>query len=282
MDIRKTKVVLDPSDIPYDITFVIEECGSEVKAHKLIMAMGSPMCKKQFFGELKENKREIVIENTTKEAFVTMVDFLYGKEVDWSKKTIEDLFDIANMAEKYQVDALKEQIEEVAKRFPFDEHNVVSSAATAEQYSLLFENLAKTILMKCREFLWSLLTERDDFCEFADNYAGTDLADAALKLLAGMKKVKPTVETRTCCELKTCRRGKPMVNISDFKVGDRVKINPLVVTASQRRKASDEGTVVNIVEDSRIIVLGGDNWSGPPVGYLFKHNGAATFLFCKC
>ena len=50
MDIRKTKVVLDPSDIPYDITFVIEECGSEVKAHKLIMAMGSPMCIKQFYG----------------------------------------------------------------------------------------------------------------------------------------------------------------------------------------------------------------------------------------
>ena len=50
MDIRKTKVVLDPSKIPFDITFVIEECGSKVKAHKFIMAMGSPMCIKQFYG----------------------------------------------------------------------------------------------------------------------------------------------------------------------------------------------------------------------------------------
>ena len=135
MDIKKTKVVLDPLDIPFDITFVIEECGSEIKAHKLIMAMGSPMCKKQFFGELRENKHEILIVNTTKDAFVTLVDFLYGKEVDWAKKTIKDLFDVANMAEEYQIDALTEEIEEAAKRFPFAEQNVVLSAATAEQFS---------------------------------------------------------------------------------------------------------------------------------------------------
>ena len=104
---------------------MIEECGSKVRAHKLIMAMGSPMCKKQFFGELRENKHEIVIESTTKDAFVTMVDFIYGKEVDWSKKTIEGLFDITNLAEKYQLDALKEEIEETAKIFPLDEENVV-------------------------------------------------------------------------------------------------------------------------------------------------------------
>ena len=77
MDIRKTKVVLYPSKIPFDITFVIEECGSKVKAHKFIMAMGSPMCMKQFYGGwgLPENKSEIVIQSTTKEAFVTKVDF---------------------------------------------------------------------------------------------------------------------------------------------------------------------------------------------------------------
>ena len=283
MDIRKTKVVLDPSDIPYDITFIIEECGSDIKAHKLIMAMGSPMFKKQFFGELKENKHEILIENTTKDAFVTMVDFLYGKVVDWSKKTIEDLFDIANMAEKYQIDALKEEIEEAAKRFPFDEQNVVASASTAEQFNQLFENLAKIIIMKCREFLSSLLTVPDDFYEFADKYVGTELADVALKLLAGMKKIKPTVKTRTCCELKTCRRGKPMVNRADFKVGIRVKINPeakdIFVTESQRA-ASAEGTVVDF--DDGVIFLGGGNWNWAYVGYHIICKGAATFLFCMC
>ena len=279
--------MLDPSDIPFDITFVIEECGSEIKAHKLIMAMGSPMCKKQFFGELRENKHEILIVNTTKDAFVTLVDFLYGKEVDWAKKTIKDLFDVANMAEEYQIDALTEEIEEAAKRFPFSEQNVVSSASTAEKFSKLFDNLAETILTKCREFMYSLLVVRgEDFCEFADKYAENELAVVALKLVAEMKKVKPTI-VKTCCELKTCRRGKPMLNRSDFEVGDKVRINPdakdWAVTESQRM-GSAEGTVSAIVSDSSgdaITVEGGD-WNWSEFGYPSENDGAATFLFCKC
>merc|ERR1711955_177294 len=99
---------------------------------------------------------------------------------------------------------LKEEIVEAAERFPFSKQNVLPSASTAEKFGQLFENLAETILTKCREFLYSLLVVRgEDFCEFADKYAETELAVVALKLVAGMKKGKPTVET--CCELKTCR-----------------------------------------------------------------------------
>ena len=284
MDIRITKVALDPSEIPYDITFVIEECGSKVKAHKVIMAMGSPMCKKQFFGELKENNDKIWIKSTTKDAFVTLVDFLYGKEVDWSKKTIEELFGIADMAEKYQVDALKEDIEEAAKRFPLNEQNVVPSASIAEHFSHIFENLAETILMKCRELLSSLLIVRDDFCEFANKYAGTELSDAALRLLAGMKSVKPTVRTWTCCELKSCRRGKPMMHKSDFNVGDRVKVNPegrdYYLTEEQLMNSA-EGTVVDITNAKESdIYLEEDEWLDE--GYAIVYDGVAAFLFSKC
>ena len=53
MDIRKSTVILDPSEIPFDIKFVFEDCGSKVMAHKWIMDMGSPVCIKQFYGESK-------------------------------------------------------------------------------------------------------------------------------------------------------------------------------------------------------------------------------------
>ena len=56
MDIRQSRIVLDPSEAPFDTTFVIETCGFKVGAHKLIMAMGSPVFMKQFYGKLKENK----------------------------------------------------------------------------------------------------------------------------------------------------------------------------------------------------------------------------------
>ena len=51
MDMSKSGVVLDPIDNPYDINVVIEDCCSKVKAHKLMMAMGSPLCMEQFYGE---------------------------------------------------------------------------------------------------------------------------------------------------------------------------------------------------------------------------------------
>ena len=77
MDLRKTEVTLDPSEIPYDITFAIEECGSEVKAHKLIMAMGSPVCVKQFYGELKEIEGKIIIKGILSWS----ANFLYVREL---------------------------------------------------------------------------------------------------------------------------------------------------------------------------------------------------------
>ena len=280
MDIRKTKVVLDPSEIPYDIAFVIEECGSVVKAHKFIMAMGSPMCMRQFYGDFKEStEKKIVIKSTTKDAFVTIIDFFYGKEVDWAKKTIEELFEIANMAEKYQVDALKKEIEEAVRKYPLTKETVVTVTSVAENFSQ-FENLSNIILKKSREFLLSALKVPDDFIGFADKYAGTELADVAFKLLAGVKK-----DNLICCELKTCRRGKPMLKISDFVVGEKVKFNPeskdpllpfavvMVLWGGKR----DEGTVESIDKNSICV----DKWGGSQ-RYNIVIENVASFLFCKC
>ena len=278
MDIRKSVVVLDPTEIPHDITFVIEECGSKVMAHKVIMAMGSPMCNKQFFGELREKKDEIVIKNTTKDAFVVMVDLIYGKEVNWASKTIEELFDIADMAEKYQVEALTEKLKEAAQKYPLHETSVVTVAAIAEKFGQ-YENLSNTILMRCSEFLSSILTTRDDFCGFANRYAGTKLAVVAFKLQAGMIHVKPTI--KSCCMLNTCRRGKPMLEKNDFIVGEKVKINPEATDSDVTdvmRKNSAEGTIKKI--NGGLIHLHGDDWYSD--GYYIQDEGVATFLFCKC
>ena len=161
---------------------------------------------------------------------------------------------------------------------------MVSSASIAEHFSHIFENLAETILMKCRELLSLLLIVRDNFCEFAIKYAGTELSDAALRLLAGMKSVKPTVRTWTCCELKSCRRGKPMMHKSDFNVGDRVKVNPKgqdYYLTEEQLMNSAEGTVVDITnaKDSEIY-LEEDEWLDE--GYAIVYDGVATFLFSKC
>ena len=288
MDIRKTENTLDPSGIPYDITFVIENCGSKVEAHKFIMAMNSPVCTKQFYGGLKETDSEIVIKSATKDAFITMIDYFYGQEVDWEKKTVEELFEIANMAEKYQVKALKEKIKEVVQKFlHLDEENVVSVAAIAKNYSQ-FENLSNIILMKCREFLSSVMTVRDDYCKYAEKHAGSGLAGVAFGLLAEMKNVSSAF--KGCCKMKTCRRGKPMLEISDFVVGECVRFNPRAKdsVADAHRRPFIDGAV-GVVDGTRLARFAATDsirWiislDGELTGYWMEYENVATFLFCKC
>ena len=287
MDIRKSEITLDPTEIPHDITFVIQECGSKVKAHKLIMAMSSPMCMQQFYGELKELNDEIVIKDASKDAFCTMIDYFYGKEVDWKKKTVEELFGIGNMAEKYQVSSLKEKIPGAVEFLEVNEENVVIIAAKAEEYSH-FEYVANSILLKCREFLSSVLRVRGNYCKFAKKYAGSELADVALKLIAGMENVNPT--SKGCCKLNLCRRGKPMLETSDFVVGEKVQFNPEAkekdVTDAQRRNRvvgtvrKIESSIKAFSPNRSVILLDGDDWH--PCGYWMRYQNVATFLFNKC
>ena len=215
MDIRKSRVILDPSEVPFDITFVIEDCGSKVRAHKWIMAMGSPVCMKQFYGELRETSDEILIKKTTKSAFVTMVDTFYGKDIMWMSKSAEEIFRIADIAEKYQVNVLKEKVKEALREFPLNEENVVTVASCAESFGELFEVLANTLLLSCANFLTTVLLATEDFVNFAVKYSKTSYTDVALRLLALMDEVPPPPLLQ-CCEFKTCRRGKPMMSITDF------------------------------------------------------------------
>ena len=156
-------------------------------------------------------------------------------------------------------------------------------AAIAEKFGKLFENLANAILMRCSEFLSSILKFPDDYCGFAEKYAGTELAVVAFKLQAGMKHVKPS-SVKRCCMLKTCRRGKPMLELDDFTVGERVKINPDAKddqVTDEQRKNSAEGIIKDIDDDDddlAMIYLHGDcdGW------YYVKVDNVATFLFSKC
>ena len=50
-----------------DVRFLVE--GQTVYAHKFVLAMGSPVFKSMFFGDLKEQREEIEIEDLTSIGF---------------------------------------------------------------------------------------------------------------------------------------------------------------------------------------------------------------------
>jgi len=278
MDIKKSGVSsLDPFIIPTDVTFVIkqgDDADAEVSVHKFIIAMGSPVFAAQFCGKFKETKERVVVEDTTKEAFATMIDFVYGKTVDWNNVTVEEVFAIANMAEKYQVDDLMVKVKEVAAEFPVvDNDDAVTIAASASEFSQ-FEGLRDLFLIRCNSFLRLTLLQYQDIVKFADKYAGTDKSETVLKLKAMMKG--KDIEVKNCCEKKSCRRGKPILSLSDIKRGDTVKM-------SRGFWAGREATVKGII-DVWTVYVEIEGLSGLVCGSLNTDDDGvpSTFLFCNC
>ena len=282
MDIRKSEIVLDPSVVPTDVTFRFKQGDTQatVGAHKVIIAMGSPVFAKQFYGKLKETKEEIDIEETTQQSFKTMIDYIYGKTMDWKSLTVEQVFAIGNLAEKYQVDELMKKVKEVAMVFPVvDSKDAVAIASTAREFSQ-FEGLRDVFLTRCSNFLKLTLKQSKDFVEFADKFADTDKCETVVKLIAMMKG--ENVEVKDCCGKESCRRGKPILQIFDISVGDRVTINPQMGSFV---KYGQEGSVGKIsISSARCldmveVVL--DGYAGSQFYYV-SFMGTPAFLFCKC
>ena len=144
------------SNIPTDITFKVVDKGEQVvakfEAHKMIVALHSDHFRNAFYGsgtKFKEGTEGvIVIKETTKEAFEDFLGFLYEKKIDFKTKNLEELYEILNLAERYQVDELKVRVTEVFKNFPVTLDNVVEVAATTELFSH-FEVPSKDLYSRC-------------------------------------------------------------------------------------------------------------------------------------
>ena len=63
-----------------------------------------------------------------------MIFFAYGKDIDWQMLTVEELFDVANMAEKYHIEALTNQVKKAIANVFLSEENIVSVAALAREF----------------------------------------------------------------------------------------------------------------------------------------------------
>ena len=136
--------------IPTDVTFQILDCAQnmksiseetdvsvlgEVKGHKLILGMFSSVFRGEFFGPAKETKDIIPVRLTTLEAFEKMFDYMYQKDIDWESLSVLELYDLLNLAEKYDMPGLMKEIKENIKSFPLKMEDVVETADTAVQFT---------------------------------------------------------------------------------------------------------------------------------------------------
>ena len=167
------------SELPTDVVFKVEEEEGEgeekvrvgeVKAHMLLLAGVSPVFRGQFFGALKDNSGEVVVKDTTIEAFNVLIKIIYMKpEMKFSLKYVvnpQRLFcELVNLSEKYQIQGVKIKAKRALEEIPVTEENFINTAKTAKDYAA-FEEVSQTLNSKCQPFLNESLRSAEDVYSF--------------------------------------------------------------------------------------------------------------------
>ncbi|KFM73156.1 BTB/POZ domain-containing protein 6-B, partial [Stegodyphus mimosarum] len=96
-----TDVVFHVGTKPYYTTF---------HAHKLVLALGSSVFEKMFYGGTPEPECPIIIQDIIPEAFENVLKYLYAEKI--SMRNYETAFETCKAAEKYDVLDLKKHIDD--------------------------------------------------------------------------------------------------------------------------------------------------------------------------
>jgi len=309
--------------IPTDVTFHILEGDQteEVKTHKIILGIVSPVFKTMFFTTNVGDKaaKEIKIKETTKEAFQIMIDAIYSTrsiEVSLKEKSVEDIFDVVDLLERYQVLDLLEEVKknlsnrmksmslpeifvlldlvekyqfpellEAAKKhfanFPLTDDTLVDVAADAFAYTGQFQDEAQNLLQNCAKFLDAKLKDVLSILRFVSK--NENHKEVVNTLLARIYKI-PCPNCNYGKE--NCQNGK-VIKPEEFRNGIMVTNNK---DATSYWGSSDYGTgkVTNVSATQVTVMtikngitqngLTGKLFSGGTWNKLGKY-GVNNFLF---
>ena len=106
------------SEILHEVHFLAigENEGNEndsrklIGAHKVLLAGVSPVFRGMLFGSLKETREVIELQDTTHEAFHTMIKYLYNPQSSIFNldhiSCAQKLFELLNLATRYEISSL--------------------------------------------------------------------------------------------------------------------------------------------------------------------------------
>ena len=150
------------SELPPDVSFCIkeddEDGGKIFRAHKLLLAGVSPVFRQQFFGPMKDTEEVVEVEETTSEAFDTMLSYIYklpGKDTfTLGKKDCQKLFELLTLARKYMIPNLETVTLIAIEALAITRENMIFTATVATKYKKIFDDVCNKLLVKCLEWLF--------------------------------------------------------------------------------------------------------------------------------
>ena len=157
------QLLLSPdSDVPPDVFFVVttaehpESEGKSIGAHRFLLSCVSSVFRGMFLGPMKERGDVIKVEDTTHEAFQTMISFIYQVPgQDFNLKDIncpQRLFELLAVAERYEILSLKTLASHALGSLSISDENLIFCATVAKQYKI-FEDESKKLLQRCLSFI---------------------------------------------------------------------------------------------------------------------------------
>jgi len=265
--------------IPFDITLKIienddmnEESGgrSIIQAHKLILASHSPVFKKMFYGSLKETEDSIIVKDTTISAFEKLVEYVYQVDIDCKELTVHELFDLVNLAERYEIVKLGEELRLQMEIVPLTMSNLMEVASIGCKFSTLFETTSASLLRNCAKVFQQNIKSAAEQNQFILEQYAKGLGLVALELLKLAKTLPPRCEN---CEEEPCLRGG-VVARKKLKKGLRVRSNK----AAQYFGNSDRVMIVKSrLNDNTVNLSDPDGeYDGT---YFSTYNGVPTLCF---
>ena len=162
---RVALLLAQTDSILTDVTFEIE--GKIVRAHKLILAMASPVFMKMFFtSEFADKKaQEIPVKETTHEAFEVMVEAIYNTtsmQKTPLMKSAGDIFDVLNLAVKYEIPKMEITAKACLAAFPVTKDTLLTVASDAQAFLVPFREEATEVLARCAGLCWTLFSRPRD------------------------------------------------------------------------------------------------------------------------
>jgi hypothetical protein len=254
----------DDSEIPTDITCRIldtedEEVGT-VRAHKMFLAAHSDFFRKAFYGSGKDMKTKdgyFDVKGTSLQAFSSMVDFIYEKNVKFDGKSVDELYDILNIAKLYGVENLESKVGDRLKNFPITMDSLAEVAATAEEFHQ-FDDESSDLLTKCAIFLDQNIRGVEFQMKYLLGCTGREATVA--RLIRAAREV-----LCTNCTKKPCGTGQFIDNITDISVGMKIETGSSMWMESYKNQKC---RVISVEKSGQLTF----EWVSPPTPSLGVSN----------